>query len=75
MKKTILIFLSIIIISSAHSMNLNKATIIGHKAEVTGSDSSGRAINGHLENGTIIYPSNQKNHKKSPSCLVSKNKN
>lgn|GEM_PF-3695373 len=72
MKKSALIFLSIIIVTSVHSMTLNKATIIGHKAEITGGDGSVRAINGHLENGPIIYPTKQKNYKKNSPRVASK---
>jgi len=41
-------------------MSLNKAVILEHKTEVTGADSQGRAVSGHLDNGPIIYPSKPK---------------
>ena len=60
MNKLVLISISLILTSSAFSMSLNKAVILEHKTEVTGADSQGRAVSGHLDNGHIIYPSKPK---------------
>lgn len=77
MNKLVLISISLILTSSAFSMNSNKAVILEHKTEVTGADSQGRAVSGHLDNGPIIYPSKPKgslnvasNKKKNKSTLI-----
>ena len=60
MNKLVLIFISLILASSAFSLNVNKTVILEHKTEVTGSDSQGRAVSGHLDNNPNIYPSKSK---------------
>ena len=60
MNKLALIFIPLILTSSAFSMDSNKTVILEHKAEVTGADSQGKAVSGHLDNGPIIYPSKSK---------------
>lgn len=60
MNKLLLISISLTLTSSVLSMSSNKAVILEHKTEVTGADSQGRAVSGHLDNGPIIYPSKPK---------------
>lgn len=72
MNKLVLIAISLVLTSSAFSMSSNKAVILQHKTEVTGADSQGRAVSGHLDNGPIIYPSKPKN---SSNIALNKKKN
>ncbi|MGQ3892155.1 hypothetical protein [Legionella sp. CNM-4043-24] len=60
MNKKILISISLILASSVFAMNSNQAVILEHKAKVTGADSQGKAISGHLNNGPLIYPAKTK---------------
>lgn len=60
MNKLISFFILLILTPSAFSMNSNKVVILKHKAEVTGANSQGRAVSGHLDNGPTIYPSQSK---------------
>lgn len=77
MNKLVVISISLIFTSSVFSMSSNKVVILEHKTEVTGADSQGRAVSGHLDNGPIIYPSKPKdslhvasNKKKNKSSLT-----
>ncbi|MFA5960781.1 MAG: hypothetical protein WC785_09720 [Tatlockia sp.] len=74
MNKLVLISISLILTltSSAFSMSSNKAVILKHKTEVTGADSQGRAVSGHLDNGPIIYSSKPKD---SSNIALNKKKN
>lgn len=72
MNKLVLIAISLVLTSSAFSMSSNKAVILQHKTEVTGADSQGRAVSGHLDNGPIIYPSKPK---ASSNIALNKQKN
>jgi len=60
MNKLVLISISLILTSPVFSMSSNQAVILEHKTKVTGADSQGKAVSGHLDNGPIIYPSNSK---------------
>lgn len=73
MKKVTVAIISMLVVSSVFAMKMHKATIIEHKAEITGNDSKGRAINGHLDNGPIVYGPKQKSHKKQSVRVASKN--
>ena len=44
----------------ADALTLDKAVILDHKSEITGSDSNCKVISGHIDNGPIIYPSKTK---------------
>lgn len=61
MNKLVLIAISFILTSTSISMSSNKVVIIEHKTEVTGADSQGKAVSGHLDTGPIIYPAKSKN--------------
>lgn len=46
-----LLFLSILLFSTSpsYAMELHNATILDHKSEVTGADSTGHVVDGHIE--------------------------
>lgn len=60
MKKLLLIFIPLILALSVFALSSNKAVILEHKTEVTGADSQGRAVSGHVDNNPVTYPSESK---------------
>ncbi len=56
-----LLIIMLFTISSCHAMEMDNAVILEHKSEVTGKDSEGHAVNGHIED---TASNSQKNSEK-----------